>query len=153
MNARIEPLRSRPILPPHDLELEENALGVALLGYPLPDWLREDHFWASQHRFIFRHIRELGDKANLPTVAALIRDRGKVERPYSPNPVTSAELYRLMAEAQWAMDMGWAVEFERLRELADRRALQQAAERALIVLDHGGTAEAARDELKGAMGE
>jgi replicative DNA helicase len=153
MNARIEHRLSRPLLPPHDLELEENALGVALLGYPLPDWLEERHFWASQHRFILRHIRELGDKANLPTVAALIRDRGKVDRPHSPNPVTSAELVRMMTEARWAMDMGWAVDWERLRELADRRALQQAAERALIVLDHGGTAEAARSELNGAMGE
>jgi hypothetical protein len=162
MNARIEPLRARPLLPPHDLELEKNALGVALLGYPLPDWLEERDFWAGPHRFIFRHIRELGDKANLPTVAALIRDRqasgeryvvsgGELIRRdacFLPEVVTSVELYRLMEEANWAMQMGWAVDFERLRELADRRALQEAAERALIVLDHGGTAEAARAELR-----
>jgi replicative DNA helicase len=150
MNARLKPPRAR-LLPPHDLEIEENTIGVALLGYPLPDWLEERHFWASQHRFIFHHIQELGDKANLPSVAALIRDRGKVERPYSPNPVTSVELVKMMDGAEFALRMGWAVEFERLQELAERRELQAAAERALIVLGQGGSAAEAREMLKAAF--
>lgn len=122
---------------PRDLELEENALGLAMLGYPLPDWLEESDFWATQHRYVFRLIEELGRDATLMSVAAAAREHGmEAGRKFKPNPVTSVQLAAMVESADHAMRMGWAVEFERLRELRDQRRVLDAMRRAAIGFRH-----------------
>jgi len=138
MNARIE--APAMLIAPNDLELEENALGIALLGYPLPDWLEREDFWAGQHQHIFDAVRELGDRANLPSVASLLREQGYLAQ-YDTTPsfavgraLHSCDLVRIMDGADFAMRMGWGVEFERLRELRLRRGLLDAMRRVEIQL-------------------
>ena len=142
MNARIStPAIPLPSEDPRDLELEENALGLALLGYPLPNWLEPRDFWADQHRNIFAAIQELGDKAALPSVASLLRSQGKLAQ-YDATPLEvtgwlhSAHLVAMMEGADHAMRMGWAVDFGRLRELSDRRRLLDAMRRVAIGFKH-----------------
>lgn len=163
MNARLPAPRgicTAKLFYPCDEPLEREALGVALLGYPLPDWMAPEHFFLAQHRLVFSAVQELGTGASLPSVAALLRDRGELfqkglhgQDRHASARLSSVDLFGMMNEAQHTMAMGWAVEFEHLRELSDRRRLLEAARRAVVVLEGDGTAEAAREILKGAMGE
>ena len=121
---------------PHDIALEREALGVALLGYPLPHWLNRGDFYCGAHPFIFEAVEALGAGANLATVNAYLRD---VQSGPWDKPVASAlELYAMFDEADHAMRMGWAVDFPRLRELALQRRLLEAVRRVEIGFEEGG---------------
>jgi hypothetical protein len=155
VNARLK--TPRVDFAPNDFELERDALGVALLGYPLPDWLCRDDFYGPLHRAIFDAARELGSTASLPTIAALLREQGKLlhlapDRWSEPGRISSAELFEMMDAADHAMRMGWAVDFPRLVELRRQRELLDAMARARIGLEHGALDWCEASEmLKGAM--
>jgi replicative DNA helicase len=144
LNAPFAPPFSDPLqeYTPHDLQLERDVIGVALLGYPLPPWVSEHEFYAQQHRVVFRAVSELGEKACLPTVAALLRSQGRLyTRSHGPDRhsvayrlLNSVELHEMMDSADHTMRMGWPVEFERLRELARQRRLLEAMRRVAIKL-------------------
>lgn len=113
------------LIPPWDDELERHTLGLALLGYPLPDELEREDFFAGPHRRVFDAIQELGPTASLPTVNAYMRDVQSL--PAAPQAVSSVELFEMMSEADHALTMGWPkFEPERLRELRRRRDLLEA---------------------------
>jgi hypothetical protein len=151
VNARID---TAAHFVPRDQELEELALGVALLGYPLPDWLSRFDFTGA-NALIFQAARELGGKASLPTVAALMRDQGTMfragldgaDRHSRPGMLSSLDLVAMLEHADWVMSMGWAVDFERLRELGKQRRLVECMQRAIIKLRHGAveTADVMRE--------
>lgn len=158
MNARVSTPRVVPPNLPRDLQLERETLGVALLGYPLPDWLEPRDFFASHHQLILRAIRDLGASASLPAVASLLREQGWLytrahgpDRHSKPGMLSSVDLAVMLEDANHTLTMGWAVEMERLRELADQRRILEACTRVQILLSHEGTAEAARVMLKEAM--
>ena len=134
MNARIPTAPVDPSWCPRDLELEELALGTALLGYPLPEWLQETDFWATQHRRVFGAIEVLGKDANLATVNAYCRD--VLTAPTGPLVVTSQELFAWFSAAEFHLRMGWPLDYDRLRELAKQRRLVECMRRALIKLRH-----------------
>lgn len=158
MNARL-PIPPEPEYDASDFELEADAIGIALLGYPIPDWLEEGDFASPLMRQVFRAARELGDAASLPTIAALLRDQGKLyrrdlhgqDRHSNSGVLSSVDLFLMMDEAEHAMRMGWACEFGRLRELAQQRKLLAAMKRVAIVLKHGGEMAEARELLKEAL--
>lgn len=141
MNARISVPPAAVPRQPWDEELECAALGLALLGYPVPEWLDASDFFAETHRYVFRAVRELGDAASLPTVAALLRDQGRLAHRratphYADDALHSAHLALWCSEAQFAMDMGWAVDFAKLRELRNQRRLLEAMRRVEIAFEH-----------------
>lgn len=150
MNARIRAPRVTPPWQPADYELEAEAIGVALLGWPLPEWLESRDFFSGQLRAVFQAVQALGSTANLPTVYAYLRDVRS--GPYEPPAMSSAELFAIMDETDHALSMGWAVEFERLRELSDQRALLEAMAKAQALLEHGGGMAEAREILQGVVG-
>jgi hypothetical protein len=164
MNATLTQPLSEPQLDyvPHDLQLERDAIGVALLGYPLPPWVSEHDFHAQQHRTVFRAVSELGAGACLPTVAALLRSQGRLYTlAHGPDRhsvayrlLSSVELHEMMDGADHTMRMGWPVDFDRLRELARQRRLFEAMRRAAIKLraEACGFAEAL-DELRNCEGD
>ncbi len=132
-----------PPFVPRDIELEQLALGMALLGYPLPDWLSQECF-TGPHALIYKAARELGDKASLPTVAALMREQGTLfhagldgaDRHSRPGMLNSIDLVAMLDQADWMLRMGWTVDYERLRELGRQRRLVECMRRALIKLRH-----------------
>ena len=127
-----------------DRGMEDFAAGSILLGYPWPDWLSPEHFTQRDCRLIFQAARELGARAALPTVAALLRDQGDLfnnesrqyqDRLSRPHVLDSLELVDLLNQADWAMGMGWAVEWDRLRERECSRRLVEAMQRAEVQLE------------------
>lgn len=150
MNARVSVPRSLPPFVPCDYELEGEAIGVALLGYPLPDWLESSDFHGGPLRAAFEAVQALGSGACLPSVYAYLRD--VASGPHSPPVLSSVELYELMDSADHAMRMGWCVDFARLRELRDQRRILEACARVQILLEHEGSAGEAKAILKEAMG-
>lgn len=151
MNARVRTPRIVPPFQPCDYELEGEAIGLALLGYPLPDWLEPRDFHGGALRACYEAVLALGSQACLPTVYAYLRD--VASGPYSPPALSSVELYELMDAADHSLCMGWCVDFPRLRELSDQRRLLEAVTRVQILFEHEGTMDEARVILKGAMGE
>lgn len=142
MNARISVPPVAVPHQPHDVELEAEVIGVALLGYPLPDWLQADDFFSGTMRTLFRAARELGDAASLPAMAALLRDQGHlytagagVDR-HSSYLISSVELVAMMQQAEFALERGWAVDFAKLRELRNQRRLLEAMRRVEIAFEH-----------------
>ena len=136
MNARVSTPRTVPPLQPSDFELEGDAIGIALLGYPLPDWLEPGDFLSGKLRAAFEAYLALGGAANLPTIYAYLRD--VASGPYSPPAMSAADLYTLMDEADHAMTMGWAVDFGRLRELRRQRELLEVIAKIQIGFRLGG---------------
>jgi hypothetical protein len=152
VNARIQAPSVKPPWQPCDYELEAEAIGVALLGYPLPDWLEPRDFHSGQLRAVFRAVSALGERACLPAVNAYLRD--VASGPFEPAAMSAVELATIMQETDWSLRQGWAVDFERLRELADQRALLAAMAKVELMFEHeGGGVREAREMLKGAMGE
>jgi hypothetical protein len=156
VNARIKTPRTPVVFAPNDFELERDALGLVLLGYPLPPDLQRDDFYGALHRVIFDASRELGNGASLPTIAALLRDQGHLlqfapDRWSAPGKVSSAELYELMDAAEHSMRMGWSVDFGRLQELRRQRELLAAMQRARVLLEHDGTVSEASEILRKAI--
>ncbi|HEY6921953.1 MAG TPA: hypothetical protein VI653_00680, partial [Steroidobacteraceae bacterium] len=65
------------------------------------------------------------------------------------------DLVEMTQEARWVLDRGWALDFERLRELAKRRALLETLTRQAILLRGGEWSHAEcyaslKDYFKGA---
>jgi hypothetical protein len=152
MNARLPTPQVKPPWQPADYELEAEAIGVALLGYPLPPWLEPRDFHSGQLRAVFRAVEALGSEACLPSVNAYLRD--VASGPFEPAAMSAVELATIMQETDWSLRQGWVVDFERLRELADQRALLEAMAKVAIMFEcEGGGVREAKTLLKGAIGE
>ncbi len=133
-----------------DPELERNILGAAMLDEPMPGWLEPRMFFPSQHQRIYEAVQSVGP--NPAHVNAWLRE---LAPPFGPLLVKSDELAAMCLEAKFALDMGWALEFERLRELANRRALVEAMRRVEIelradVLGHREARARLSDHFQGA---
>lgn len=150
MNARLH----SPPDNQFDPELEREAIGAALLGLPWPPWLTVEHFAAGKHRIAARAVLALGKRAALHTVHASLREYGSVIQfadsiDSQPHKWSSVELVALLEGAQFTRDMGWEVDYERLREMANQRRLLDAMSRVTIKLQHGAVDfEDAVKELK-----
>lgn len=146
MNARIE-TRRRPlslaVSAQYDAELERNALGAAMLGESYPRWLKPGHFFATQHGIIFEAVQTVG--AGPHRVNEWLRARSGQ---WSAQVATSVELAEMCLEADHARRMGWAIDWDRLRELAKRRELLAAMRRVEVGFEHDGmSVREARAEL------
>jgi hypothetical protein len=126
-------MSGNPVIPRWSPETERNALGLAMLAYPVPTWLQADHFFSVEHQFIFRAAREAG---SLPGAAALLRSQGDL-RVLCNNGIASADLAEMCLEADHARRMGWPLPWDELRELADQRRLLDAMQRVTIELRGG----------------
>lgn len=132
MNARIQlgaPSLGLALSELWDPEAERNILGAAMLDYAMPAWLEPQNFFPSQHQAIYDAVRAVG--GNVAHVNAWLRESGSV---WGPGIVTPAELAKMCDEAVFALDNGWALEFEAVRELARRRSLVECMRRVEIEL-------------------
>lgn len=147
MNARLKAPRvieRSPVVPPWDAELERHVLGLAMLAYPMPAWLEPRHFFALQHQRIYEAVQDVG--GCLPKVNVWLREAAAK---WSPAVAGPAELAEMCLEADYAQRMGWAADFERLRELANQRALLESMARVEVRMRHGElSCEEARCELR-----
>jgi hypothetical protein len=141
-------------IPPFNDELERQVLGQAMLLRPLPSWLAPEHFVAGWNATVLRTIRELEPDCSLPRVAARIRAerRNLTLELLGGKKSTSEDLMHMAQEAAFAERMGWNVDVEELRELADRRALLATLERVTVTVRRGDVPvawalETARSEL------
>lgn len=112
-----------------DQELERNILGAAMLGEPMPTWLEPRHFFPTQHQRIYDAVQAVG--GHVARVNVWLRESSPGLDPYL---VRSDELAAMCLEWKHARDMGWALEFDKLRELANRRALVEVMRRVEIEL-------------------
>lgn len=144
MNARIKAPRvveRAPVIPPWDAELERNCLGLALLGGKVPAWLAPEHFFALEHRRIYEAVQAVG--GHVAKVNAYLREMN------AATIVQPTYLAECCLEADHALGMGWAIEWERLRELANQRALLDAMARVEVRMRANSlTCEEARVELR-----
>jgi len=115
-----------------DDELERNILGAAMLGEPMPPWLAPTHFFAGQHGCIYEAVQSVG--GNVAHVNAWLRESSPK---FGPPVARSHELAAMCLEAEHARRMGWSFDFERLRELAKRRALVELFGRLVVQLRAG----------------
>lgn len=135
MNARVEAPESAFALgqvPPWDTELERNILGLAMLGRPMPTWLEPEMFYPSQHQRVYEAVQSVG--GHVAKVNAWLRDSATK---FAPPIAWAHELAAMCLEAEQADQMGWACDFEQLRELANQRALLETMARVAIRLRHG----------------
>lgn len=112
-----------------DPEAERNILGAAMLGEPMPAWLEPRHFFPTQHQRIYEAVQSVG--GNVAHVNAWLRESAPE---FGPLLVKSDELAAMCIEWRHARDYGWALEFDRLRELANCRALVEVMRRVEIEL-------------------
>jgi len=151
MNARV----SAPAVhvPPWCPELEREVLGLILLGETIPDWVTAEHFFPAIHQRIFSTAREFA-RPTLPLVAARLREGGLTQQFDSTRQTSAADLAEMVMEATSALRFGWAIEFDKLRELADQRRLLSCMQRVEIQLrGRAIRMREARVMLKEAMGE
>jgi len=151
-----------PVLLNVDTELERNVLGAALLSEPLPAFLAPEHFFYAHHQLVFRAVLALRKRRTddmLARVGRLLHGKGKLWRPgpgqdrhSRPGQLTSFDLVEMTQEYVFAMRQGWAVDFERLRELAELRRLADVCERMAMRLRGGAVAIGeAKAELREAV--
>lgn len=144
MSARLSAPRvieRQPVVGPWDPELERNCLGLAMLGGKVPAWLAPEHFYALEHQRIYEAVQAVG--GHVAKVNAYLREMHKA---LISEPKYLAEC---CLEADHALSMGWAIEWERLRELANQRALLDAMRRVEVRVRAGdATCEEARTELR-----
>ncbi len=133
MNARI-PLDPFALGQPSiwDQETERNALGLAMLGHPMPRWLTPEMFYPSQHIRIYEAVLSVG--GHVAKVNTWLRESADK---YTPPIAWAHELAAMCLEAEHSERMGWIVDFERLRELARQRALLETLQRVAIRLRGG----------------
>lgn len=112
-----------------DAELERNILGAAMLGEPMPAWLEARHFFPNVHQRVYEAVQSVG--GNVAHVNAWLRDSAPA---FGPLLVRSDELAAMCIEWRHARDFGWALDFDQLRELANRRALVEVMRRVEIEL-------------------
>lgn len=115
-----------------DPECERAILGAAMLAEPMPAWLAPSHFFPTQHQRIYEAVQSVG--GNVARVNAWLRESSPK---FGPQVAKSHELAEMCLEAEHALRMGWALDFERLRELAKRRALLELLTRQTILLRGG----------------
>lgn len=128
MNARIEAPASIALDVPHWApEVERNILGAAMLGEPMPTWLASHHFFPTQHQRIYEAVQSVG--GNVARVNAWLRDSSSK---WGAPVATSSELAAMCLEARHALSMGWALEFDELRELWRQRELVTCMQRVAI---------------------
>ena len=136
---------------PWDNELERHILGAAMLDYPMPRWLTPELFYPSQHQRIYEAVQSVG--GNVAHVNAWLRESASK---FAPPIAWGHELAEMCLEARWALDQGWQLDFDRLRELAKRRAFVELAARLVIRLrangvedmSHAEAIQAVREHLK-----
>ena len=138
MNARI-PLDPFALGQPAlwDPETERNALGLAMLARPMPPWLAPEHFYPTQHQRIYEAVQTVG--GHVVRVNVWLRESASK---WGPPIAGAVDLVEMCLEAEHAERMGWAVDFERLRELAKQRALLETLQRLAIRLRHGDVSHA-----------
>lgn len=148
MNARIQ---TAPVLLGEllaniwDQELERNALGAAMLGWPMPAWLEPQHFFPTQHQRIYEAVQSVG--GNIAHVNAWLRESSLK---YGPPVATPVELAKMCLEWEHARDMGWEIDWEALREFARLRALLTEMRRLEIEIRAGNVSHReARKRLSG----
>lgn len=135
MNARIQ---TAPVLLGEllaniwDQELERNALGAAMLGWPMPDWLEPQHFFPTQHQRIFEAIRSVG--GHVMKVNVWLRESASK---YGPPVASAAELSKMCDEWCFAQRMGWEIDWDALRELANLRGLVTTMQRTTVEIRNG----------------
>lgn len=112
-----------------DPEVERNILGAAMLGEPMPAWLEPRHFFPTQHQRIYQAVLDVG--GHVGKVHEWLREQSP---PFGPLLVRSDDLAAMVIEWRHARDFGWALDFEQLRELANRRALVEVMRRVEIEL-------------------
>jgi hypothetical protein len=120
---------------------ERLVLGAAMLGEPMPRWLRPEHFFASQHQRIYEAVQDVG--GNVAHVNAWLRESSP---PTGPLVVKSTELAAMLLDYDFERRMGWVVlseKLETIRELWRRRQLLEQCARLVIQLrggqlDHDG---------------
>lgn len=137
----------------YDQELERNCLGLLLLGDAPPDWLTPEHFFPAHHQLIFRAVSALRKRRTtdlLARTATLLRGKGHLwtremgaDRHSKPGVLSSTDLALMVQEASWALRQGWAIDWLRLRELSEARALQTQLERLCV---RARAAQVTRDE-------
>jgi hypothetical protein len=113
-------------------ETERSVLGAAMLGEPMPAWLESRHFFPTQHRVIFEAVQSVG--GNVARVNAWLRESSPK---FGPPVAKSHELAEMCLEAEHARRMGWALDFDKLRELWRVRELMACMTRQAILLRHG----------------
>lgn len=133
-----------PRIPPWSPELERQALGLLMLAYPFPDWLREKHFFAFEHKFLFRAAREL---RNVAQVAKRLRENYGAVQVHSYG-LRATDLAEMCLEAEHAQRLGWPLPWDELRELSETRRLLVKLFKAEVMLRSGEwTAGEARASL------
>lgn len=146
MNARLPApaVIRESVVPPWDQENERHILGLAMLAYPMPAWIEPQHFFPTQHQRIYEAVLDVG--GCLPKVNVWLRESASKWKAPIAGP---AELAAMCLEADHAQRMGWAADFERLRELWRQRGLLDTMARVAIRLRHEAlTHEEARAELR-----
>lgn len=115
-------------------EAERTIVGSALLGDPMPRWLKPEHFFPTQHQRIYEAIQTVG--GNVSHVNAWLRESAP---PFGPLLVESTELAEMCLEAEFARKMGWSLDehFETVRELWRQRGLLEQMARVAIQLRAG----------------
>ena len=134
-----------------DPECERAILGAAMLAEPMPAWLAPSHFFPTQHQRIYEAVQSVG--GNVARVNAWLRESSSK---FGPQVAKSHELAEMCLEAEHALRMGWALDFERLRELAKRRAFVGLAKQLVTRLSatgyedmsHAECLEALRDHFR-----
>jgi len=146
--ATPEPSLGESLLGLFDQELERNILGAAMLAEPMPRWLEPRHFFSTAHQRIYETVLEVG--GNVAQVNAWLRESAPK---YGPILVKAPELAEMCLEAEHARRCGWALDFDRLRELAKRRAFVELAARLTIRLRAEGAEDMSHAEAIQAMRE
>ena len=151
MNARL-PAPVAPFalgqVPPWCQESERTILGSALLGDPMPKWLQPHHFFPTQHQRIYEAVQTVG--GNVAHVNAWLRESAPE---YGPLLVKATELAEMCLEWDFARRMGWALEFDLVRELWKQRGLLEQMARVAIQLragaiEHEGARLVLREHFK-----
>ena len=123
-------------------EVERNILGSAMLGYSMPKWLEPRHFFPTQHQRIYEAVLSVG--GNVARVNAWLRESSSRFGLL----VKSTELAEMCLEAEFSLKMGWALEFDELRELWRKRELLAAMQRVSVKVRAGALShQEARREL------
>lgn len=156
MNAPVLPLRLHSAPPlPFDPSLglalasmweehtERIVLGAAMLGEPMPKWLRPEMFFAGQHQVIYQACLDVG--GNVAKVHEWLR---ACSRRYKPQVADSVTLAKMCREADWELQQGCQVDCEGIRELWRRRRLLEQCARLVIELRGGLDHEGAYRVLK-----
>jgi replicative DNA helicase len=132
-NDKVRRLPQTARVPPHSRDAEMGVLGGLMLDNrkldEVIDLLREEDFYAEEHRLIYRAIRKLaavGRPFDWVTVAAAMEDDVEDERRTNPEQLNSLERVGGQATvAQLAMDVAGATNVKAYAEIVQGRGIQR----------------------------